>query len=102
MATIFTDTLTGCSSAPDSLPSSSSPSSSSLSDPFCEFIIGHPFPSACHIVPQFECVISLVHHGRCTLSIHTCTALNCVPVQLFHTTDTVITTSVPTHQLHYW
>ena len=42
----------------------------------------------------------LVHHVRCTLSIHTCTALNCIPVLHLHTTDMVIRVTVSSHRFH--
>jgi hypothetical protein len=44
----------------------------------------------------------VVHHVQFTLSIHTCTALNCIPVWHLHTTDMVIRVTVSPHRFHYW
>ena len=43
----------------------------------------------------------VVHHVRCTLSIHTCTALNRIPVRHLHTTDMMIEGTVSSHRFHY-
>ena len=50
--------------------------------------------------PPFECVMPLIYHVRCTSSMHTCTALNCMPVWHLHTTD-VIRVTVSAHHFHY-
>src|ERR1700677_3788620 len=44
----------------------------------------------------------MVHRVQCTLSIHKCTALNCIPVWHLHTTDMVIRVTVSSHRFHYW
>jgi len=43
----------------------------------------------------------MVHRVRCTLSIHKCTALNCIPVWHLHTTYMVIRVTVSSHRFHY-
>jgi hypothetical protein len=53
------------------------------------------------LCPPFECVMPLVYHVRCTCSIHTCTALNCIPVWHLHTTDMVIRVTVSAHHFLY-